>query len=107
LAVAVFGCYATVGNMSGPVTFVVFALLGWGMARFGYPVAATVVGLLLAKLTEGELLRTFQLSGGELGFLLERPIALVFALLLVCSLFLPLLIERMRRNAAGVHPIRD
>jgi putative tricarboxylic transport membrane protein len=107
LAVAVFGCYASVGNMSGPATFVVFALLGWGMTRFGYPVAATVVGLLLAKLTEGELLRTFQLSGGELSFLLERPIALVFTLLLVCSLFLPLLIKRMRRNTPGGQLIED
>ena len=93
-AVSIFGCYAITGNIAGPVTFLVFTLIGWQMQRYDYPVAATVVGLLLAHLVEGEALRTYQLSGGDPAYLLERPIALVLLALLVLSLVWPLIARR-------------
>jgi putative tricarboxylic transport membrane protein len=95
-AVSVFGCYAITGNIAGPVTFFVFTLIGWQMQRYDYPVAATVVGLLLAHLVEGEALRTYQMSGGDPAFLLERPIALVLFALLVLSLAWPFFVRRFR-----------
>jgi putative tricarboxylic transport membrane protein len=63
LSLAVVGSYALAQNMAGPITLAVFAVIGWLMQRFDYPVAAAVVGLLLGRLTEGALLRTFQMSG--------------------------------------------
>lgn len=96
MALSVLGSYALTGNMSGPVTFFVFAVLGWLMRRYDYPVAATVVGLLLGHMVEGELLRTYQMSGGDPAFLLERPIALVFFILLVLSLIWPIVGRRAR-----------
>lgn len=95
-AVSVFGCYAITGNIAGPATFFVFTLIGWQMQRYDYPVAATVIGLLLAPLVEGEALRTYQMSGGDPAFLLERPIALVLLALLVASLVWPLVARRFR-----------
>jgi putative tricarboxylic transport membrane protein len=91
LALAVVGSYALAQNMAGPITLAVFALIGWLMQRFDYPVAAAVVGLLLGRLTEGALLRTYQMSGGDIGFLLTRPIALTILFLLVGSIALPYL----------------
>lgn len=90
-ALAVIGSFALAQNMAGPITLVVFALVGWLMQRFDYPVAATVVGLLLGRLTEGALLRTYQMSGGEASYFLGRPIALVLLALLVGSLVIPAL----------------
>ena len=104
LAMSVLGSYTLTGNMAGPATFFVFAVLGWVMRRYDYPVAATVVGLLLGHMVEGEMLRTYQMSGGDPAFLLERPIALVFFTLLVLSLLWPLAARRIRarrRAAAG------
>jgi len=89
LATAVIGSFALAQNMAGPITLGVFAVIGWLMQRFDYPVSAVVVGLLLGRLTEGALLRTYQMSGGELEFLLTRPIALVMLFLLVVSVALP------------------
>ena len=100
LALAVIGAYALNGNLAGPVTLAIFAVIGWLMQRFEYPVSATVVGLLLAKLTEGAMLRTYQMSGGELGFFLERPAAGVLLLLLIASLLWPV-IKAWRRDAPG------
>lgn len=102
LALAVIGSYALAQNLAGPVTLAVFAVIGWLMQRFDYPVAAAVVGLLLGRLTEGALLRTYQMSGGDIGFLLTRPIALVILSLLIGSIVLPYL-RRGRPRVVGTH----
>lgn len=91
LALAVVGSFALAQNMAGPITLAVFAVIGWLMQRFDYPVAAVVVGLLLGRLMEGALLRTWQMSGGEIGFVLTRPIALGLLVLLFGSVALPYL----------------
>ena len=82
LVVSTFGAYAIQGTMAGPITLFVFAVVGWAMVRYHYPVAAVVVGLLLGRLLETNLLRTWQISRGDLNYLLERPGAiLIFALM--------------------------
>ena len=98
LAMSVLGSYTLSGNMVGPITLFVFAVIGWVMQRFDYPVAATVVGLLLAHLTENSLLNSYQMSGGDLSFFLGRPIALVLVLFLLVSLAIPFL----KRRFAGL-----
>jgi len=35
----------------------VFAAIGWVMKRYDYPVATTVIGLLLGNMVESELIR--------------------------------------------------
>jgi putative tricarboxylic transport membrane protein len=86
LALAILGSYALSLNMVGPVAVAVFSILGWIMHRFDYPVSATVVGILLGRMTEGSLLRSYQMSGGDWNFIFTRPIALVLLALLVISL---------------------
>ena len=90
-ALAILGAFSLTGNMVGPITVFVFAVIGWFMRRFDYPVAAMVIGLLLGRMAEGELLRSYQLSGGSLAYLLDRPIALVIMALLILSLVYPLI----------------
>jgi putative tricarboxylic transport membrane protein len=89
LAMTVLGAYCYTTNIWGPITVFLFAVLGWVMKRYDYPVAATVIGLLLGQLVEGELLRSYQISGGDWRFILERPIAIGFAALLLASLVIP------------------
>ena len=101
VAMTVIGSYAYTGNMAGPATMLVFALLGWAMRRYDYPVAATVIGLLLGSMIEGELVRSMQISGGELAYFLGRPAALLLALFIVISLFGDP-IRRRLRTAGGL-----
>jgi putative tricarboxylic transport membrane protein len=101
IALSVLGSYTLTGNMAGPITYFVFAVLGWVMSRYEYPVAACVVGLLLGRMVEGEMLRTVQMSGLDPHFILERPIALVFLALLVLSIVWPVVRQRKR----GATPI--
>ena len=101
IVLAVFGSYSLEGNASGPITLFVFAAIGWVMRRYHYSVAAFVIGILLGRMVEGSLLRTYQLSGGEFSYLLTRPIAIGLLAFLILSLCLPLITKRLRERSGG------
>lgn len=101
LVVATFGAFAVSGSMSGPITLFVFAIVGWALARYEYPVAAVVVGLLLGGLVETQMLRSYQLIGGDLRYVLERPGALLIFGVMVLSLALTALAKRRRVRRDG------
>jgi len=87
LVLSTLGAFALEGSIVGPIAVWVFGALGWLLRRYDYPVAGAAVGLILGKMAEGELLRTYQISGGDIGYLFGRPITMVFAALLLLSLF--------------------
>lgn len=99
LLLALLGCFSITGDMIGPMTMVGFAALGYWLREHDFPVAAVVIGLLLGPTAENELLRSMQISGGDPAFLLERPVALVVLLLLLASLFYPLLRRKKAKPA--------
>jgi putative tricarboxylic transport membrane protein len=86
LAVCCLGTYSVDGSMAGPLTLFIFAIIGYLMVRFDYPVAAAVVGLVLGRLLETEFLRSMQVSGGDLSYVFERPAAIAIFALMVLSL---------------------
>ncbi len=98
LVVSTFGAYAISGSLSGPITLFAFSILGWAMVRYHYPVAATVVGLLLGGLLEDNVLRTWQISGGEIGYLFERPGAIAIFAVMIASLGLTAWTRRRRKR---------
>jgi len=91
LVFAVMGSFALIGNLAGPVTLAVFAVIGWFMRRYDFPIAAAVIGLLLGRFAEGELLRTYQVSGATLEYFAGRPVTLTLAALLLLSLLWPVI----------------
>jgi len=56
------------------------------MRRHDYSIPACAIGLILGRQIEAQLLNYYQISAGGLGYLLGRPIALVFLVLLIASL---------------------
>jgi putative tricarboxylic transport membrane protein len=86
LALATFGSYSIDGSMLGPFTMAAFGILGWFMRRHDYSIPACAIGLILGRQIEAQLLNYYQISAGGLGYLLGRPIALVFLVLLIASL---------------------
>jgi putative tricarboxylic transport membrane protein len=98
LSVSMMGAYAITGSMVGPFTVAGAGALGWVMRRYGFPVTATVVGLLIGPMAEGELTRSWQISGGDPAFLLTRPITLV--MLAILAVILSVLLLSRRRGRA-------
>ncbi len=90
LVMSTMGAFAMEGSIAGPVTLYAFAVLGWLLSRYGFPVAAVVVGLLLGRLIETEMLRAWQLAGGDPLEVLKHPWALAIVGLMLLSLLLSL-----------------
>jgi putative tricarboxylic transport membrane protein len=85
LILAIMGTYSLDGTISGPVTLFVFALIGVCMVRYHYPVSATVVGLLLGRTLETQAIRTYQVSGGSISYLVQQPVAMGILVIMVLS----------------------
>jgi len=84
---AIYGAYITTSDISGPLTLVLCSILGWVMTKYKYPVAATVVGLLLGGMAEDSLIQVSQLTAGfRWQFISDRPIALLLFGLIVLTL---------------------
>lgn len=103
LSLIVFGCYSINGSVDGPITLLVFGLLGYLLDKFGFSLPAMVVGLLLGRLAEGELLRAYQLTQGRLDLILTRPITLILLALMIGAVLQPIAREWWRRRAASRH----
>lgn len=101
MTLAVFGSYGLTGSMSGPYTVLVFAILGYVMKKYNYSVPGLVIGVLLGKMAESELLHCYQISGGHISYVLTRPMTLgIIALLLVSIGYQPLLkVIKSRMNS--------
>jgi putative tricarboxylic transport membrane protein len=98
LSLATFGSFSLTGNMTGPFTVLVFALIGWLLKRYGYSVPAAVIGLLLGGIAEESLIYSYQISGGHWSYLLERPLSMAMLALLTASLLGGKLIEQLNQK---------
>jgi putative tricarboxylic transport membrane protein len=98
LAMATFGSFGLTGNLMGPITMMVFAVIGWVFKRFDYSVPAAVVGILLGGMAEDSLIYSYQISGGQWSYLLERPITVAVILLLMASLFGGRLVDALQQR---------
>jgi putative tricarboxylic transport membrane protein len=86
LVISVMGTYSIDGTVVGPITLFIFAIIGVAMVRYKYPVSATVVGLLLGRMLETQLILSYQLSRGSLSYLLQRPGAMGILAVMILSL---------------------
>jgi putative tricarboxylic transport membrane protein len=95
----VLGSYALTSSLSGPVTLVAFSIFGVVLKRYNYSVVATVIGLLLGLMMEGNLVRTWQLGGSSLSPMVTRPVSLVLIALIVASVALALWVTASRKSS--------
>ncbi len=89
--------FATLGTLGANPSLVelgillAFGLMGYGLRRFGYPLAPVVVGLILGPLAEQQLRRALAISQGDPMVLIGSPLAIILMGIAVLALFGPLL----------------
>lgn len=76
LAVCILGAYAPRNTMFDVWVAIGFGVIGYAMRRFEMPLAPLILGFLLGPMFEQSLRQTLALSGNNLSFIWERPIAL-------------------------------
>ncbi|HEY6740474.1 MAG TPA: tripartite tricarboxylate transporter permease [Actinopolymorphaceae bacterium] len=74
---AMLGAYAVNGSVVDLAVLVALGMLGFGMRRFGYPIAPAVVGLVLGPMAEEQLRRALAISQGDVTTLVSSPFAIV------------------------------
>ena len=85
-ASCLWGAYALNGLWFDVVVMLVFGLVGWRMEKAKLPLAAFVIGFVLAPVAEENLCAGLMASGGSYAPLVTRPIS--FCLLLVAGVLL-------------------
>jgi len=100
--ILVFATLGTIGANPSRVELgmlMVFGLMGFGMRRFGYPIAPVVVGLILGPLAEQQLRRALSISQGDPTVLVSSWISLTLYLIAALALFGPLLWRFLRPDS--------
>jgi putative tricarboxylic transport membrane protein len=92
------GSFALRNTMFDAYLMFFFGLLGWIMRKHDYPVIAVVLGIILGPIADAELIRTHQLSAGDMTILFTRPISLALIILSVLAVVFPYLARKRRRQ---------
>lgn len=96
----VVGTYALHSSIIEAWMLIATGLIGFGMKRYGYSPAATVLALVLGSMAENTFLQSLIIGDGSLRVFVERPISL----LLTCLMGLLILITvalRVRKAVKG------
>lgn len=101
MSLAIFGAYGLTGSMAGPYTVLVFSILGYVMKKYNYSVPGLVIGILLGKMAESELLHCYQISGGALSYIWTRPVTMVIIALLIVSIGYQPLLNMIKKRMNG------
>ena len=84
------GVYLVSFNLFDLYLMIAFALVAVWLRGQHYPMAPLLLGFILGGLLEDNLRRTLIISDGNISYLLDRPISLVLATLIVLALIAPL-----------------
>ena len=79
---------------------IVFGVIGYIARRTGYHVAAILIGVILGPLLENYFLRALRIAQGDLGVLFSSSIGNTLWVLLLITLFAPVLKRRFTRLKA-------
>ena len=78
LVFMIVGAYSQYSSMFGVVVLLVFGLLGYVLKKLDFPIAPLILAMVIGPLMEQNLVRSLEMSLGDLSFLLTRPIAVFF-----------------------------
>ena len=82
LLFCILGAYSLKGTVFDVGVMLVFGVIGYFCRKLGLPIAPAVLALILGPFMEKSLRTSLEISGGDFGIFLTRPIS---ATLLVCS----------------------
>jgi putative tricarboxylic transport membrane protein len=97
---ALVGAYSVSDNVMNLALLAGFGLLGYGMAKFGFPAAPLILGFVLGDAMERAVRQSLTMSQGDPTILVERPISAVMLGLAALILLAPPLLAALRRRRA-------
>lgn len=107
LGICFVGAYSVTNSMLNVWVMFAAGVIGYGLRRYGFPVAPIVLALVLGDLIETNLRRGLIITGGDLVEFFARPLALVFLVLAALSIVGPRLLRSLRAARNQVVELGD
>ena len=99
LGLAALGAYATNNSFYDVIIMAVFGLIGYAIQKLGFSTAPMTLGLCLSSMVEANWLRATVLARGNMWtYFLSRPISIVLALLIIVTLFGPVITKFIKKS---------
>jgi len=89
LALTVVGVYAIHNSVFEVILMLAFGLIGFAMEKMAIPTAPAVLAVILGPIAEENLRRSLLISQDNFAYLLQSPISIVLALLVLVALASP------------------
>lgn len=106
-AIAFIGAYTVGNNMFNVWVMFAAGAVGYGLRKFGFPVAPIVLALVLGQMVETNLRRGLLVNDGNVLAFLARPLAIVFLVLAVLAVAGPPLLGQLGRTRARVAELAE
>lgn len=98
-AFIVIGSYAVSNSVIDVYIMVAFGIVGFVFRQVHLPLAPLVLTLILGPFIEGALRQSLQISQGDFGIFVDRPLSLIFLLIALGILAASVLGGRLKRKA--------
>ncbi|PWF22220.1 tripartite tricarboxylate transporter permease [Corticimicrobacter populi] len=99
LVFAMMGIWGVSGSVFDLGLMAVLGLLSYAMRVYGFPIPPLLIGLILVPLAENQLRTALAAGQGQLSVLVETPVSMIFLSLALLSLFVPIILRRLRTAA--------
>lgn len=94
------GTFAIRNNIFDVYIMLLFGIFGYVLRETGFATAPLVLGMVLSEICENNWRRAMILSRGNMfTYFMHRPIALVLAILIILSLFSPMLMKFVNKKS--------
>jgi putative tricarboxylic transport membrane protein len=102
VVLSVIGAYAINISLVDVSVMAIFGIIGYFMRKTGFATAPVVLAMILGSIAENGYKRAVLMARGEnlLTFYMGRPVSVVLILLIVFSLFAPLIMSLVQRKMA-------
>ena len=100
LMFCVVGAFAINNTVFGVTVMLVLGVLAYVMEENGFPIAPTILGIVLGAMLEDNFMSSMIKADGDLLGFFSRPIALVLGIVTLSVWFLPPLLRALRTRTA-------
>lgn len=99
LVFAMVGIWGAGTSWMDLLLMLVIGLAGYVMRVYDFPIAPVLIGLILGPLAEVQLRRALSIGEGNPLVLVSSPLSATLMVLVVATLFLPVLLRKLRASA--------
>lgn len=105
----IIGTYAINNSISDVMVMIVLGIVGWVLERLGFQPSPIVLGLILGPIAEQGFVQGWMIGGATgdpLSIFFSGPLAIGIFVLILASLFYPLIVGRLARGAKEYDHVR-